>query len=72
MAVNVLVTGAAGNLARFIYKARMCLDLAVNVVGCNYSHDGMRLYQFDTGYVVPPANDLRFSEINLHDGIPTS
>ncbi len=57
MPINVLVTGAAGNLAHFIYKALMCSGLEVNVVGCNYSHDGVGLYQFDTGYVVPPAKD---------------
>ena len=54
-AINVLITGAAGNLAHFIWTALMKSDLKFRVVGCNYDPDGVGLFQFDVGYIVPPA-----------------
>jgi len=60
LAIHVLITGAAGNQAHFIWNAlrRSCLD--VRVVGCNYSPEGAGLYQFDAGYVVPGASDPQY------------
>ena len=60
MAINVLLTGAAGNQAHFIWKALLRSSLELRVIGCNYSHDGAGLYQFDVGYVVPPARDSAY------------
>src|SRR5437660_1463298 len=61
MTINVLITGAAGNLAHFIWKALLRSNLPaghdVRTIGCNYHHDGAGMYQFDAGHVVPPAVD---------------
>ena len=61
MTINVLITGAAGNLAHFIWKGLLHSNLPaghdVRAIGCNYNHDGAGLYQFDVGYVVPAAVD---------------
>jgi carbamoyl-phosphate synthase large subunit len=60
MKVHVLITGAAGNQARFIWKALKQSNLNLWVVGCNYDHNGAGLFQFDTGYIVPPAKDTGY------------
>jgi carbamoyl-phosphate synthase large subunit len=54
--INVLVTGAAGNLAHFMWKALRASGLPLRIVGCNYDVEGAGLFQFDAGYVVPAAN----------------
>jgi carbamoyl-phosphate synthase large subunit len=55
--INVLITGAAGNQAHFIWKALVQSELNLRIIGCNHDHDGVGLYQFDVGYVVPAAKD---------------
>ena len=55
--VNVLITGCAGNQAHFIWSALKRSSLSLRIIGCNYDHLGAGLYQFDAGYVVPPASD---------------
>ena len=54
--VNVLITGCAGNQAHFIWSALKRSSLSLRIIGCNYDHLGAGLYQFDAGYVVPPAS----------------
>lgn len=57
MKVNVLLTGAGGNLAHFIRSALRASALDIRIVTCDYSHFAVGLYQEKTGYVVPPAKD---------------
>jgi carbamoyl-phosphate synthase large subunit len=52
---NVLITGAGGHLAHFIFRAIQHSKLNTTIIGCNYDHDAVGLYQMDKGYVVPPA-----------------
>jgi len=60
MMLNVLVTGAGGNLAHFIWKALERSSLEVNIVPCDYSHDAVGLYQAAVGYVIPPARSPKY------------
>lgn len=57
MTINVLLTGAGGNLAHFIYNALLCSTLDLRIITCDYSHNAVGLYQGAVGYVVPPAKD---------------
>jgi len=58
--VNVLITGAAGNQAHFIWRALKASDLNLRIIGCNYDHNGAGLFQSDAGYVVPAAKDSSY------------
>lgn len=60
MRINVLLTGAGGNLAHFIHKALLCSHLDLRIVACDYSPSAVGLYQADAGYVVPPARDSTY------------
>lgn len=55
MRVNVLITGAGGNLGHFIKEALIQSSLDYRIIGCDWSADALGLYQADVGYVVPPA-----------------
>ena len=60
MKINVLLTGAGGNLAHFIYRALLYTKLDLRIVACDYSYNAVGLYQADVGYVVPPAKDINY------------
>jgi carbamoyl-phosphate synthase large subunit len=60
MKLNVLITGAGGNLAHFIWKAIERSSLDVRVVLCDYSHDAVGLFQAEVGYVIPPARSPEY------------
>ncbi len=60
MKLNVLITGAGGNLAHFIWRALERANLDVNVVPCDFSHDAVGLYQAPVGYVVPAARSPEY------------
>ena len=60
MKINVLLTGAGGNLAHFIHRALLASKLDIRVVACDYSADAVGLYEADVGYVVPPAKDADY------------
>ncbi len=60
MEINVLLTGAGGNLAHFIRSALHAADLKIRIVTCDYSHFAVGLYQEEVGYVVPPAKDRAY------------
>ncbi len=53
--INVLLTGAGGNLSHFIYGALKRSKLDIRVVACDYSSNAVGLFLADAGYVVPPA-----------------
>lgn len=55
--VNVLITGAGGNLAVFIWRALGQSRLEHRIVAADYSHDAVGLFRAERGYVVPPASD---------------
>lgn len=55
MKINVLITGAGGNLAHFISRALEYSNLDLNIVACDYSSNAVGLYKAKTGYVVYPA-----------------
>ncbi len=60
MKINVLLTGAGGNLAHFIRSALHAADMKTRIVTCDYSHFAVGLYQEEVGYVVPPAKDKAY------------
>ena len=60
MTINVLLTGAGGLLAHFMYRALLASKLALRIVACDYSHNAVGLYRADVGYVVPPAKDADY------------
>jgi dTDP-4-amino-4,6-dideoxygalactose transaminase len=55
MKINVLITGAGGNLGHFIHEALLQSNLNHRIIACDYSPNALGLYQADVGYVVPPA-----------------
>lgn len=57
MKINVLLTGAGGNLAHFIHNALMRSSVPVRVVACDYSSNAVGLFLAESGYVVPPAKE---------------
>jgi carbamoyl-phosphate synthase large subunit len=61
VSVNVLLTGAGGNLAYFIRKALLCSGLDLRIVACDHSHNAVGLYQAEVGYVVPAAEDPTYT-----------
>ncbi len=60
MSINVLLTGAGGNLAHFIHRALLLSKMDLRIVACDYSHNAVGLYLADKGYVVPPAKDSKY------------
>jgi len=58
--INVLLTGAGGNLSHFIYNALKYSSLPIRIVGCDYSSNAAGLYLADAGYLVPPAKDVSY------------
>jgi carbamoyl-phosphate synthase large subunit len=60
MKINVLLTGAGGNLGHFIQRALEASSLDFNLIACDYSHDAVGLYLVDHAYVVPPARDAGY------------
>ncbi|HEX8278684.1 MAG TPA: ATP-grasp domain-containing protein, partial [Segetibacter sp.] len=55
MKINVVITGAGGNLGHFIKEALIHSNLDYKIIACDYSPNALGLYQADVGYVVPPA-----------------
>jgi carbamoyl-phosphate synthase large subunit len=60
MKVNVLITGAGGNLGHFIKEALIHSSLSYRIIGCDWSPNALGLYQADIGYVVPPAKSAEY------------
>src|SRR5215831_19825558 len=53
--INVLLTGAGGNLSHFIHGALKRAKLDIRVVACDYSSNAVGLFLGQAGYVVPAA-----------------
>jgi carbamoyl-phosphate synthase large subunit len=53
--INVLLTGAGGNLSHFIHRALLRASLDVRIIACDYSSNAVGLFLAEAGYVVPPA-----------------
>lgn len=53
---NVLLTGAGGDQAVFIWKALKQSSLPINIVACDTNHLSVGLYRTDRGYVIPRAD----------------
>lgn len=60
MKVNVLITGAGGNLGHFLKEALIQSRLSYKIVACDWSADALGLYQADVGYIVPPAKTSEY------------
>lgn len=58
--VNVLLTGAGGNLAHFIRSALYASKLKISITVCDYSPFAVGLYQESTGYIVPAAKEQTY------------
>lgn len=55
MGHNILITGAGGNLAHFIFRAARRATIPIEIFAADYHWDAVGLYQAKKGYVVPPA-----------------
>lgn len=55
MGHNLLITGAGGNLAHFIFRAAQRATIPIEIFAADYHWDAVGLYQAKKGYVVPPA-----------------
>lgn len=53
---NVLLTGAGGDQAVFIWKALKQSSLPINIVACDTNYLSVGLYRTDRGYVIPRAD----------------
>lgn len=62
MSINVLLTGAGGNLSHFIFNALKMSTLNVRIVACDCISNAVGLYLAETGYIVPPAQDASYVE----------
>lgn len=67
MQTNVLLTGAGGNLAHFIYNALGYSKLRIRIVACDCTSNAVGLFQASAAYVIPKAGDPDYlsSMINI-------
>jgi carbamoyl-phosphate synthase large subunit len=57
---NVLLTGAGGDQAVFIWKALKQSSLDTHIVACDSNYLSVGLYRTDRGHVIPPVNSKAF------------